>query len=395
MIRLIEILTKKIIATKENKNKVFFQDVDNLYPNRVKGLIENSPTAFRSSNLMAKYIVGKGLTNELLYKKIIDKTLGLDTYDFSNVLAKQIAIHNGFFVHVSYKYDDNSGQIIPAFSKVIPFEDGRISKTDDDGYFGKLLVKEWDAKGGYGQKSQKEKQYYSFTRNQEDLIDQIKDNWKELKGKKEFDLIEAIRIFKGQYYYYNPNVGDIYPLSKVHAVLNNLDTEFRIDNYTNIQFRQGLVGKSIVVTNGLSEEDEEAMSDVLEDFLGEKNSGNVIHYPIASIPDGQTLEDAIKVIQIPPQYDEKFFSETVGRLEDSILAAFNNIPKSLVKSGEGAIFGENAEKYNELKKFYSEQNDEERKALQKFFFDVYDLEVDFIPFYDEIKVEQEIIEENA
>lgn len=395
MIRLIEILRKKVFPTKENKNKVYFQDVDNLYPNRIKGLIENSPTAFRSANLMAKYIVGRGLADESLYDITIDKGLNLDVYDFSNVLAKQIAYHNGFFVHVSYKYKD--GQIVPSNSRVIPFEDGRISRTDDDGYFGKLLVKDWENTGSFGSKTQKTKELYSFTKDQDDLIEQIKDNWKNEKKDKEFNLEEAIKIFKGQYYYYNPNIGDIYPLSKIHAVMGDCDTESRISNYTNVQFRKGFLGKTIILHNGVTDEDEDETAKVFEDFLGDENSGNMVYLPVNELSDGQSLEDIVKVVQLSPQYDEKFISETVPRLEDSIMASFNNIPKSLIKVGEGAMFGENADKYNELKRFYSEQNDEERKALQKFFFDVYDLDIEYITFGSELSdvVEQQEVEENA
>ena len=59
-----EIEQKKTRRHKFGKDKIYFQDYDNLYPNRVKALIENSPTAFRSAQMMAKYIIGKGLVNE-------------------------------------------------------------------------------------------------------------------------------------------------------------------------------------------------------------------------------------------------------------------------------------------------------------------------------------------
>lgn len=389
MIKLVEILRKVVKPTKENRTKVYFQDADNLYPNRMKGLIESSPTAFRSANLMAKFIVGKGLVNENLYNKVIDKTLNLDIYDFSQVLAKQLAYHNGFFVHVSYKYQD--GLIVPNYSKVIPFEDGRISRTDDDGYFGKLLVKEWENSGAFSNKSNKIREYYSFTTNQEDLIEQIKDNWKNEKKGKEFELSEAIKIFKGQYYYYNPNVGDIYPLSLIHAVQNDCDTEYRIGNYTNVSFRKGLIGKSIILTDGLTEEQEDEVEEVFKNFLGDENVGDMVFYP-TKLGDGKTFDDVLKVVQLAPQYDEKFFEQTIERLKKSIMSSFNNIPEPLVTSSDSALFGTNSETYEEMKKFYTEQNDEQRKAIQKFFFDVYNLEVDFITFGSDMA---EVIDEET
>ena len=155
LIRLPEIFRKKVVATTENRKKVYFQDVDNLYPNRIKALIESSPTAFRSSKLMAKFIIGKGLINEALYDVKIDNALNLNVYQFSMALAKSLANQNGYFVHISYKYVN--GEIIPAYSRVLPFEDCRISKTDDDGYFGCLYVKDYDTKSSFNKQSDEKK----------------------------------------------------------------------------------------------------------------------------------------------------------------------------------------------------------------------------------------------
>lgn len=393
IIRLIELAKKVVTKEKDNKLTIYIQDADNLYPNRVKRLIENSPTAFRSANLMAKYIVGKGLRNESVLDKTIDKTLGLNILDFSNVIAKQLSYQNGFFVHVSYKYKD--GLIVPNYSKVLPFEDCRIKNMDDDGFLGRVVVKDWeDNRLSFNQKKSKVREYYTFTRDQDALIEQIRHNFKEIKGKKEeFDLEEAIKLFKGQYYYYNPNVTDIYPLSFIHAVMGDCDTEYQIGVYRNKQLREGFVGKTIILQNGVEvEEDAEANERVFQDFLGAENSSNMTYLPIQQLKEGQTIDDILKVIQLQPQYNEDFIEKTIYNIEENIFASFNNIPKSLVKVGDGAMFGENADKYNELKKFYSEQNDEQRRAIEKFFKDVYDMDIEFIPFGEDEVIEEEITE---
>ena len=392
VIKLIEIVRKIVKPTTDNRKKVYFQDVDNLYPNRIKGLIENSPTAFRSAKLMAKFIVGKGLKNEALYDLIIDNALNLNVYNFGFSLAKSLSYQNGFFVHISYKYDTASGNIIPSYSKLIPFEDSRISRSDDDGYLGKLYVKEWDNRELFSNKSNETKEYYSFTKKQDEIIEQIKHNWKVKRKDKPFELIEAIQIFNGQYYYYNSSIGDVYPLSNIHPVMNDCDTEYRIGNYTNGEFRKGMLGKVIVQTNGLTEEQEDETYKVFQNFMGDENSSDMVFFP-ANLGDGQTFEDAIKVTQLKPQYDEKFISETIPRLRRNIMASFNNIPEPLVMSSDSALFGTSGETYSYMKKFYSDQCDEERYAVSKFFKDVYDYEVEFITFGSDVV--QLNTEENA
>lgn len=380
LIRLPEIFRKKVIATTENRKKVYFQDVDNLYPNRIKALIESSPTAFRSSKLMAKFIIGKGLMNEALYDRIIDNALNLNVYQFSMALAKSLANQNGYFAHVSYRYDD--GAIIPAYSRVLPFEDCRISRTDDDGYFGCLYVKDYDRKSSFNKKDD-EKKYYSFTRKQDELIEQIKHCWESKNKNKQFDLVEAIKSFSGQYYYYNPNIGDIYPLSHIHAVINDCDTEYRISNFTNGSFRKGLISKNVVLTNGLTEEQEDQVEEVFKNFLGDDNANDLVVFP-AELGDGQTFDDVLKIVQVKPIYDEKFITEVLPQVRKTIMASFNNIPEALVMASDGSLFGTSDGTYEQMKKFYSEQNDEEREAVSKFFKDVYDLEVEFLTFGSEI-----------
>ena len=380
LIRLPEIFRKKVIATTENRKKVYFQDVDNLYPNRIKALIESSPTAFRSSKLMAKFIIGKGLINEALYDVKIDNALNLNVYQFSMALAKSLANQNGFFVHISYKYDN--GEIIPAYSRVLPFEDCRISRTDDDGYFGCLYIKDYDTKSSFNKKDD-EKKYYSFTTKQYEILEQIQHCWKEKNKEKDFDLVNAIKSFSGQYYYFNPNIGDIYPLSNIHAVMNDCDTEYRISNYTNGAFRKGLISKNVVMTSGLSDEQEDEVEEVFKNFLGDDNANDLVIFP-TDLGDGKTFDDVLKVVQIKPIYDEKFITEVLPQVRKNIMASFNNIPEALVMASDGSLFGTSDGTYEQMKKFYSEQNDEERESIYKFFKDVYNLDVEFLTFGSEI-----------
>ena len=59
----IELHSRDISLSKDNG--IYKRDIDNMYPLRIENIINNSPTGKRCSNLMAKYIIGRGLDLDL------------------------------------------------------------------------------------------------------------------------------------------------------------------------------------------------------------------------------------------------------------------------------------------------------------------------------------------
>ena len=137
------------------------------------------------------------------------------------------------------------------------------------------------------------------------------------------------------------------------------------------------------MTSGLTDEQEDEVEEVFKNFLGDDNANDLVIFP-TDLGDGKTFDDVLKVVQIKPIYDEKFITEVLPQVRKNIMASFNNIPEALVMASNGSLFGTSDGTYEQMKKFYSEQNDEEREAVSKFFKDVYDLEVEFLTFGSEI-----------
>lgn len=391
-IRLRDLQQKVVKKEYTGDNSIYIQDIDNLYPYRIKALIEGSKTAFRASRLMSKFIVGEGLREGLqsnLYDKIVDQTNNLDIHSFSFQLAKSISYQDGFFVHVSYAIVD--GEIKPSHICNIPFEDARICKKDDDGFLGRLKVKNWRDSNSFSRgQDKKESNYYSFSLDQKVLETQIFDCYSKFLKRKnnskvkdsDVSIEEAIKVFTGQYYYYNPNIGEVYPLAKIHATQQDADTEFRIANYTNSQLRRGFMGKTIFKSLGLTAEDEDLLNDMLYNLLGEENASDILYYPIETLADGVEVKDVLTFEQIKPQFDEKFFEQTKKDTKSDLMSAFNNIPEAFISSSE-SFFGTSGEAFLEMKKYYSEQNDEERKAIYKFWLDVFGYEIEFKTYGNE------------
>src|SRR5690554_1953203 len=105
------------------------------------------------------------------------------------------------------------------------------------------------------------------------------------------------------------------------------------------------MGKSLAVTNGLGE----SFEDVVHQRLGAEGASGVA---VVNLEKTEDIKDAIHLIQVKSQYDEKQFSETKQALRENILGAAKNLPKQLVIDG-GGIFAQSGEAIQQLKQFYS------------------------------------------
>lgn len=359
-------LWRKIVEVKNNdKDKMYINGYNNLYPNETEGVINNSPTAFRCAQLMAKYIEGKGILNELgellPYSSItmVNEAKNYRLTDVISLASKSLAYQYGVFFHVIYGISDD-GKIVPVGLDVLDYLKCRKSKEDDEDYNGMIIYKDFEKATEFGKKDNTRK-FYPFNSNQDILKAQI---WADAKGSDAEDLFEAIKHFRGQVFYLNLNPEKVYASSLLDSVYNDADTEYRIGLYNNSQSRTGFVGKTIFLTQGLDDEQSEVVKSDLASFMGAQEASNLYHMDVEQV---ESLDNVLKVIQLDPQFDDKLYSETKKSIRENILGAFNNVPTELVLAGGGALFGSNSDKYKELKIFYSEQNEYEREQLERAF----------------------------
>lgn len=346
-IKLIELFNRAISLVKERDSEVYHNGEDNLYPNRVERIINNSPTAKGARGVMAKYVAGFIEDSENV---IVNKKKNYRLSDVIKLIAEDLATQGGSYIWIGYGIEE-SGQIVPKQLDVLDYKKCRISKKDDDGNDGKIIYKDYEAKKSYFGKKDSTKEFYPFNPNQDVLLAQM-------KGK---NLEEAVKSYKGQVFFLNPS-NYIYPLATIDSALMDADTEYRISEYSNTQTRTGFLGKTIALTAGLDEEDEEAMQEDLMKFLGAENSASIYYMNFEA---GADLEKILKIHQLKPQFDDKLFEVTDKRLRKNILSVFNNVPEPLIYSNEGALFGTSGEAYSEMKEFYSEQTDYERSKIEE------------------------------
>src|SRR5690606_37361746 len=126
-----------------------------------------------------------------------------------------------------------------------------------------------------------------------------------------------------------------YAVSKFDPVFNDLDTEYRIGVYTNSIVKDGFTGKLAVLTQGLDEETASKVKELIQGWLGVENSANVFHLDVEQV---ENLENVLKIINVPSQFDEKQFQLTRKFIRTHILGAANNLPEPLAFVDSGAMF---------------------------------------------------------
>lgn len=367
--RLKELWTRIVtVSSNKKEDNVYYNGDNNLYPNEIERVINNSPIGVRSANIMAKYISGSGVLNENGVEinredlPIVNKKQNLSIADIFEIAGRSIAYQRGVFIWRGIGIDEEGGEVkfVGKQIEVLDYKKCRITKEDSDENAGKIYFRNWEESES---KNNKATWFYPFSNNQKVIESQMKRDFYERNGEKaEFNIVEAIKSYRGQVLFLNLTPEYTYPLSPFDSVFNDCDTDFRISLYNNTQVRDGFLGKVIVLTQGLDDEKAEEVSKDLTKFLGAENSSSLYHLDVEST---EELSNVLKIEQLKPQFDDKLFTETDKRNRRNILGCANNLPEQLLYASDGALFSSGSDTLIEYKKFYSEQTEDERSALER------------------------------
>jgi len=356
-------LWKKVTPFKE-QDKVFWNGDNNDYSEEIERVVANSPTGSRAKEMFSKFVFGRGIADE--ENPLLDS--GMLVSEVAKDVVDDVVVQNGAFIHTTYGLDVSAeGEVIflPKTPKSFDYNKCRISQEDDDGNKGMILYKNYNKNDRTLTKKEKDykRKYYPFNPKQAVVKAQI--NADALAaGYKGDDWSEKIKYYRGQVMYLNLTPKHRYAVSKFDSVFNALDTEYRILLYINKIVKDGFLGKLAVLTQGLDEETAKNLKETIEKWLGAENSASVIHLDVEQI---ENLENVLKIVAVPSQYNEKQFELTRKWLITLILGAANNLPEPLAFADSGAMF-DSGEKYEQLKKFYWEQCEWERQKIEEAFY---------------------------
>lgn len=349
----------------DKKLEIYQNGEDNLYPERIDRVINNSVTAKMASEIMVQYLIGKGFGEADNFKVNESQKL----IDFAIDVADSITRQRGVAIHFDYNLNFE-----PINPKVLDFTKIRLGLKDSIDYNGKIVFKnDW--------LNQKEKAvvFDVFNKNPKIVQSQI-------------EKAGSIEKYKGQVLYINLDSRYYYPLSRVDAVLNDCDSESQAAIYKNMLLRKGFFGKQIIMTPPLISNDEPEMivndagqmvrnhafakreaeaghvKKTIESFIGSENTGGALMIESPDFING--IDSVFKIHTIDSKLDDKMFEYTESSVSKNILMAFNNLPIALVKSPDSAMFGNSGESLKEAKKMYWENTSKERNKLETIINDI-------------------------
>jgi hypothetical protein len=355
----------KRLVTWDKKLEIYQNGADNLYPERIDRLINNSVTAKMASEMMVQYLLGKGFGEADNFKINDSQKL----IDFAIDVADSLVRQRGIAIHFDYNLNFE-----PINPKVLDFTKVRLGLKDSKHYNGKILFKN------------------DWSNNKEDAVIFDVFNKSEKIVQAQIEKAGTIEKYKGQVMYINLDSRYYYPLSRIDAVINDCDSESQAAIYKNMILRKGFFGKTIIMTPPLISNDEPEMvlndlgelvrnrefarrqaeadevKKTIESFIGSENAGGALMIESPDFING--IDTIFKIQTINSEVNDKMFEYTENSVSKNILMAFNNLPIALVKSPDSAMFGNSGTSLLEAKKMYWENTSKERNKLETIINDI-------------------------
>lgn len=298
---------EKRITSLDNKSLgIVNYDIDNLYPQRVNDIVNNSGTAVTCLRMYSKYVMGGGAKDETFYKaKVNSKGLTVDKLIRKIVWSK--GKFNGVAVHVNY---NGLLQIVEA--SFVPFEYCRLVPEDDAENGGKIGI--YDDWAKTKRKSiDKKKIDFINAYNPKTILDEVKEagGWEN---------------YKGQVLYWTAE-GMEYPLAPYDSVLEDMMTEGQLKLFkNNTASKNFLASHLLIVGKSESDEDAEEFDDNLRRFQGGDGAGTLL------VLERENSDEQIELKKVDIQNYDKLYEYTENSSRDSIIKNFLIPPVLLLRT---------------------------------------------------------------
>lgn len=324
---------------------------DNLYPQRMYDLVQNSPTAAGCLDRYQTFIEGNGL-RDTNFSEYICNRKGETVDDVYRLISQDVAYYRGFALHVNY---NAAGQIVEL--QHIPFQDCRLEEEDDNGQVVYVNIHpDWSGKGTRKGKpltvnKRSVKKLFMFNPIQKVVMSQIVASG-------------GIDQYQGQVLWVSLDGRYQYPKPIYDKVVTCLSTDEGLDNVKYRNVRNGfMLAGMFVHKKGVSFETEEEndengnpkpkktddeydFSKSLDVFQGDANCCSIMDITLNS------EDDEPKFINVEgTNYDAKF-TVTEGSTVERIYSAFQQEPWYCIRTGKlgfsGDVLGQAYEYYNSV-----------------------------------------------
>ena len=301
---------KRITAVDNKSLGIINYDFDNLYPQRINDIVNNSGTAVTCLRTFSKYVMGEGAKDVTFYKaKVNSKGLTVDK------LIRKMTYSKGKFqsivLHVNY-----NGLLQITEASFVPFEYCRLVPQDDVDNAGKIAL--YDDWGKVKKKSiDKKKVDFINIYNPSNVLQEVEEagGWEN---------------YKGQILYWTPD-GLEYPLAPYDSVLEDMMTEGQLKFFkNNTASKNFLASHLLIVGKSESEEDAEEFDENLRMFQGGDGAGTLL------VLERENNDEQIELKKVDIQNYDKLYEYTENSSRDSIIKNFL-IPSVLLLRTAGSL----------------------------------------------------------
>ena len=293
---------------------------DNLYPQRLLDLIENSPNASVCARRMADFIAGDGIDNTIMVNS--QQTLDDLVYDCADSISK----FGGFALHIRY---NGLAEIVSI--RAMPIEGIRIGEIDDNGYISKYVwCDDWE-----GERTKAGKainpltdniEYFPFSPNKNDVLLRMYGN--------NTPTAELARQYKGEILYVSNRY--YYPKGCGTTVLTNMSTDEGISNISYRNTRCNFLPASLVCyQKNADDAANRAFLNGLQSMQGDENTSTVMAVGLDDITSSKP-----EVTPFPTTNYDKEFSVTAEATAKAIYCSWKAENFYLLREGKIGFGGE-------------------------------------------------------
>ncbi len=352
-------IKKRIEPLKLKSLSVETYDFDNLYPQRVTDILNDSGTATSCHRLYKKYVNGSGFSDPELGKLALNRE-GLTVDKLRVKLIDSIGTYQGGIVHFNYNGLGEKTEI-----NFIPFAYGRLTLEECELANRLAVYDDWEQKKRSKIDKKKLKYYHKYSPSK--ALEQVRQEEVKLKGdetenevlKKQFDQ------YSGQVLYWTPNGQNQYPLSSFDSVLEDCITEAQTKRFKTSTATRNFMPSHVVVTGEEESETDEngnpvesdapGMGEVFNQFQGSEEAAQLVH--VQKKMEGEPFE----IIPVEIQKYDGLLEHTEDSATEDIVRNWN-IPDILVLRREGGIGGNGTELY-EAEKYYTKTTQHDRDVV--------------------------------
>src|SRR3990167_5524254 len=310
-------------------DRIIPYDRDNLYPNKVKSIAARSGTTSSAIGTLSAFISGEGFAGMDTVVNSEEQTL----WDIIRHIADSRSMFRGFALHFNYNLLGQITEITP-----VNFEFVRWSK-DLKRY---VVNPDWARRN----RRKEEIEYQPF--NPDQVLAEIKQ-------------CGDISKYKGQIFYWIPNLKDYYCTCLWDSVLDDaqFEAESKLYSLSSIQNDYSLAGILSYPKNITDKGELDNIKTELKEDMGSKNAGGI--RVIGAIP-SENLTNWKWFTPISRNNIDSLHTNQIERAKFNIYAAFRQPP---ILNGVATSGMFNKESFADAFNYYNSQTETERKEVEK------------------------------